>query len=168
MATVSGSASSWLKYRSTHSPPCLQRSPRLGHPTPKLGRTCEQHSTHNHVRRGRRLNAADTSTPADSLCRVLRVTYLRPDGRATGWGLHVWGAGAVQETAWDAPMPATGYVNIHKLHYPSSSLIQPIGALLRCCTPGRAIGIFCGLGERELRSIWSLTLNMMSEVQAGK
>jgi Bacterial pullanase-associated domain len=25
-----------------------------------------------------------------------------------GWGLHVWGAGAVYNTSWDSPMPMTG------------------------------------------------------------
>eukprot|EP00892_Ulva_mutabilis_P007082 jgi/Ulvmu1/4746/UM020_0030.1 len=55
--------------------------------------------------------SADTPPPTEALCRVLRVHYLRPDGKAAGFGLHVWGKGAVQETAWEAPLSATGQVS---------------------------------------------------------
>lgn len=102
MATVLGSKTTGLK----------ESIPRRLHcqPSPKLGQTFKQHSRNRLLYRGTCLNAADTA--ADGLCRVIRVTYLRPDGKAAGWGLHVWGAGAVSETAWDVPMAATGYVNL--------------------------------------------------------
>lgn len=53
--------------------------------------------------------SANATDPTEDLCRVLRVHYLRPDGKAAGFGLHVWGPGAIQETAWEAPLSSTGY-----------------------------------------------------------
>jgi pullulanase len=38
---------------------------------------------------------------------VLRVRYLRPDGKYDGWGLHVW-EDAAKPTEWAAPLQQTG------------------------------------------------------------
>lgn len=47
------------------------------------------------------------SGPGDSF-RVLRVNYLRTDGKAAGFGLHVWGS-CVEETDWEHALSSTGY-----------------------------------------------------------
>ena len=118
MATVLGGKLSGLRGSTVSRRGHFQRSPTPCQSAPGLGQKSQQHSTTSLGNRGRRLNAVDKAT--DGLCRVIRVTYLRPDGRAAGWGLHVWGAGAVHETAWDAPMAATGCVNLGILSLISS------------------------------------------------
>ncbi|KAK9823625.1 hypothetical protein WJX72_004323 [[Myrmecia] bisecta] len=39
--------------------------------------------------------------------RIIRVSYLRPDGDHEGWGLHLWGD-SQQKTDWAAPLPPDG------------------------------------------------------------
>ncbi len=52
--------------------------------------------------------AVQTATPTPPIAQnVLRVRYLRPDGKYDGWGLHVW-EDTTAAVEWSKPLPQTG------------------------------------------------------------
>lgn len=51
--------------------------------------------------------SATTSSAAPIPANVLRVRYVRPNGKYDGWGLHVW-EDTTATVAWDRPLAPTG------------------------------------------------------------